>query len=86
MDVTTLEKANELNKMIKEYQQTLRCFEWEKEYGGASTNPRLIIEFDGPDGREQQPIPMVLSDVLVSYLKEEIIKGRDTTVAEFNAL
>ena len=86
MDVTTLEKANELNKKIREFQQALNCFQWEEEYGGGSTKPRLIIEFDGADGREEQPLPMNLSDVMVSFLKAEIIKGRDTAVAEFNAL
>ena len=86
MDITTLEKANELNRKIKEFQQALNCFQWEQEYGGGTTNPRLIIEFDGGDGRETQPLPMNLSDALVSFLKAEIIKGRDAAVAEFNAL
>lgn len=86
MDITTLEKANELNKKIKEFQGALNCFQWEEEYGGGTTYPRLIIEFDGPDGREEQPLPMNLSDALVSFLKSEIIKGRDAAVAEFNAL
>ena len=85
MDVTTLEKANELNKKIREFQEALNCFEWENEYGGHSTNPRLIIEFDR-DGREQQLLPMNLSNELVKILKEEIIKGRDIAVADFNAL
>lgn len=86
MDITTLEKANELNRKIKEFQQALNCFQLDQEYGGGSTNPRLIIEFDGADGREEQPLPMNLSDALVSFLKAEIIKGRDAAVAEFNAL
>lgn len=86
MDLTTLEKANELNKKIREFQQALNCFQWDQEYGGGSTNPRLIIEFDGADGREKQPLPMNLSDVMVSFLKAEILKGRDTAVDEFNAL
>ena len=86
MDITTLEKANELNRKITEFQYALNCFQWEKEYGGHSTNPTLFIEFDGFDGREMQSLPMNLSDELVKFLKEEIIKGRDAAVAEFNAL
>lgn len=86
MDITTLQKANELNEKIKEFQRALNCFQWEEEYGGGSTNPRLIIEFDGPDGRDAQLLPMNLSDSMVLFLKEELIKGRDTVVAEFNAL
>lgn len=86
MDITTLEKANMLNKKTKEFTEALSCFQWEEEYGGGTTNPKLIIEFDGGDGRETQPLPMDLSDGLVSFLKAEIIKGRDAAVAEFNAL
>jgi hypothetical protein len=86
MDTTTLEKANELNTKIQEFQSALNCFQWEEEYGGGTTNPRLIIEFDGGDGREQRSLPMNLSDALVSFLKAEIIKGRDAAVVEFNAL
>jgi hypothetical protein len=86
MDITTLTKANQLNQKIKEFSEALNCFEWDKEYGGGTTNPRLIIEFDGCDGRETQPLPMTLSNALVSFLKEEIIKGRDAAVSEFNNL
>lgn len=87
MDITTLEKANALNKKIKEFTEALNCFEWkpDEKTEPISTNPRLIIEFDY-DGREQQPLPMNLSDELVKFLKAEIIKGRDIAVAEFNAL
>lgn len=86
MDIKTLEKAYELNRKIKEFTEALNCFQWSDEYGGGSTNPRLIIEFDGGDGREEQPLPINLSDELTSFLKAEIIKGRDAAVAEFDAL
>jgi hypothetical protein len=86
MDITTLDKANALNRKIKEFQQAFNCFQWEEEYGGGSTNPILIIEFAGPDGRETQQLPLKLSDAMVSFLKTEIIKGRDAAVAEFNIL
>lgn len=85
MDITTLEKANELNRKIKEFTEALNCFEWEEEGKKYSTNPTLIIEFDRDD-REQQRLPMNLSNELVAVLKTEIINGRDNAVAEFNAL
>jgi len=89
MDLITLGKANELNRKIKEFNEALNCFEWthpEDETQKFSTKPRLIIDFDGGDGREQIELPMNLSNTLVAFLKEEIIKGRDVAVAEFNAL
>jgi hypothetical protein len=87
MDITTLGKANELNKKIKEFSEALNCFEWKPEENAEpiSTNPRLIIEYDY-DGREQQPLPINLSNELVAFLKAEIVKGRDIAVNEFNAL
>jgi len=87
MDTTTLKRANELNQKIKEYSEALNCFEWESENEiKVSTNPHLIIEFDGEDGREQIKLPMNLSDVMVGFLKQEIIKGRQLAVDAFNAL
>jgi len=86
MEIETLEKANGLNKKRKEFEQALNCFQWEEEYGGGSTNPSLIIEFDGADGREQLALPMNLSDVLIEFLKAEIIKGRDLAISEFKEL
>jgi len=85
MDVKTLERANELLKKIKQLQNVLGCFEWELEFGGHSRNPRLIIEFDR-DGREEQVLPMNLSDELINFLKLEIIRVHDTTVAELEQL
>ena len=89
MDIQTLGKANALNQKIREFTEALNCFEWthpEDESQKYSTKPRLIIDFDGGDGREQIALPMNLSDTLVSFLKAEIIKGRDAAVKEFNHL
>ena len=85
MDAKTLERANELLKKIKQLQHVLECFEWEPEFGGHSRNPRLIIEFDR-DGREEQILPMNLSDELINFLKAQIIKDCDILLAEFNTL
>lgn len=89
MDITTLDQANELNQKIKEFTEALNCFEWthpEDEKIKLSTNPRLIIEYNGGDGRELVALPMNLSDSMVGFLKQEIIKGRDEAVVNFNAL
>lgn len=96
MEKTTLNKANELDKKIREFNQALECFEWsypgeekpssDENYLKHSTNPRLIIDFDGPDGREQQTIPMVLSDTLITILKNTIEELRDKTIKEFKNL
>ncbi|MFH2032067.1 MAG: hypothetical protein ABIJ40_15840 [Bacteroidota bacterium] len=87
MDITTIDKANELNQKIREFSEALNCFEWTpiENEPPVSLNPRLIIEYDN-DGREQTAIPMNLSNAMVEFLKTEIIKGRDRAVAEFNAL
>lgn len=87
MDIQTLDKANSLNKKIKQLDEALNCFEWSP--GGSippiSTNPRIIIEFDN-DGREQIKLPLVLSDVLVAILKKEILSARASALSEFIAI
>lgn len=86
MDVTTLKKANQLDRQIKELTEALNCFQWE-EHGGVSRHPKLIIEYDDYDGgRESEPLPMNLSNELVEFIKREIVAARDKAVAEFNAL
>lgn len=91
MDTTTLQKANVLNQRIKDFEAALNCFEWQpycdeqRADERISTNPRLIVEFDG-DGREQIKLPMGLNEILVDFLKSEIKKGLETAVQEFNAL
>ena len=92
MATKKIEKANELSKKINEFTEALNCFEWQpyndpkREHIRISTNPKLIIEFDGVDGRDAVPLPMNLSDALVSFLKAEIIKGRDIAIEEFENL
>lgn len=87
MDIKTLETANDLNEEIKYFNEALNCFEWETIDGSKiSTNPRLIIEFDGSDDREQLKLPLVLSETMIEFIKKEIIKGRDAALAEFNDL
>lgn len=89
MKIETLNKANELNKRIKEFETALDCFEYapsDDESKKISTDPRLIIDYFGDDCRQQQALPMNLSNEMVAFLKAEIIKGRDAAIAEFNAL
>ena len=86
MDDKTLKKANEIAQMIRENKSALCCFEWEEEYGGGSRNPQLIIESDDSDGREQQKIPMVLSDILVDMIKQAIDANLSVLKSEFESL
>ena len=86
MDIEKLNKANELNRRIREFTEALNCFEWENGGQTFSTNPRLIIQFHGGDGREELPIPMELSDVLVGILKAEIKSQRSVCKMEFDKL
>lgn len=87
MNYKTLGRANEIARMIIENESALCCFEWEKEYGGGSRNPQLIIEFDdGDGGRKQQKIPMVLSDFIVNMIKQAIHANLSVLRKEFEML
>lgn len=86
MDDKTLQRANEVARMTREHESALRCFEWDSEYGAGSRNPQLIIEFDDEDGREQQKIPMVLSDFLVDMIKQAIRANLSVLKSEFESL
>ena len=88
MDTTTLEKANKLNTQIKDFSEALNCFEHQMDGSTSiiSLNPRLIIEFDDCDDRQQVALPMTLSKTLTDFLKAEIKKELKKSVNEFNAL
>jgi len=89
----TLNKANELNNKINELKLVLRCFEWnpsdiDKDLKDEvfSTNPELIIEFDGGDGREVQKIPIKLNSTFITLINDEIKKELKKTEKELKAL
>lgn len=88
MDQEVLKKANSLNQKIKELTEALNCFEYQPYCDDSradirvSTNPRLIIEYDGDGGREQIKLPMNLSDTLVDLLKGIIKKELDVVTME----
>lgn len=86
MNEATLVEANFLNKKIKALEKALTCFQWEEEYGGGSTNPTIIIEYDGGDGRDQQPIPMEIGPELTDFLKTQIKKELDLYRISFSNL
>lgn len=69
MTKETLDLANDLNRRIKILEQAKNCFSWETDNGiEFPTHPKLIIEFDGNDGREQLAIPSELNDVIITDL------------------
>ena len=89
MDITTLEKANQLDKKIRGLSEVLDCFEWNpgEDEKPISLYPRIIIEYNNSHGnRDQQPLSMGLNKELATFLKAEIVKIRDSAVTEFNAL
>lgn len=86
MDKETLKKANEIDAKINQLETVLNCFEWEIDYGGGSTNPQIIIEFDRGDGRECKKLPMPLNDSLISMLKSHIKLELDFLNNELKAL
>jgi hypothetical protein len=79
MEKETLKKANELDRKIREINEALNCFEWQPypdEVALAkepiSTNPILMVEFDGGDGREEVKLPIILGNRLIDILKSEL--------------
>lgn len=88
MDTNTLHEANNLSWRIKELANALNCFEYEHEAGQEpiSTNPQLIIEFDGGDDREQIKLPINLSQTLTDFLKVEIKKELGIAIDALEAL
>jgi len=89
MDVTTLNKANDLNRKINEITDILRCFTWPDDMGpkNISRFPLLIIEFDSEEGgRDHRKLPIEMSDDMIAYIKNELISARDEAVFEFNNL
>lgn len=70
-----LDKGNELANKIRDFENALNCFEWKfsAQAPPASTNPRIIIEYDDYDDvRSQIALPMNRSDTLVDLLKSTI--------------
>ncbi|MBD8081108.1 hypothetical protein [Chryseobacterium caseinilyticum] len=82
-----MNKANALNKKIKEYEEALNCFE--HRYGENNEfvfdrTPKILLDVDDlDDGREQIPIPMILSDELAEFLKEQILSNLNLAKEEF---
>lgn len=87
MDLIRLNKANALNRKIKEYEEALECFE--HRYGDENEfvfdrTPKILLDVDDLDGgREQLPIPMILSDELIKFLKEQIILNLNLAKEDF---
>lgn len=88
MTIDTFYKAHDLNKKLNELNQALNCFEYRYSEHSApiSTNPRIIIEYDGGDDREQISLPIALSNTLVEILKAEIINATELALSEFTSL
>lgn len=92
MDLTTLQKANDLNEKIEQCTKVLKCFEWqpycdeERMHERVSTNPTLIIEYDGADDRQEQRVPFELNPEIIAAIKWWTTQKRDQVVKQFNNL
>ena len=51
-----------------------------------STKPQLIVEFDGPDGREKEWLPMELNNAFIDMIQNEISQKLTTLRSEFDKL
>lgn len=90
MELSTLQRANELQARIRAFETALECFEekyGENEEYTFNKTPQIIINIDdGDGGRENIPIPMVLNNGLIDFLKVEIESTLEETKTEFENL
>lgn len=89
MDVKTLEKGVDLQRKINQCADVLNCFTWRYEDVRSteiSTNPTIIIEFDGCDGREEAEVPFDLNAEIIEAIKAWTSQRRDLAIAEFKDL
>ncbi|AQX08005.1 hypothetical protein [Elizabethkingia ursingii] len=88
MTKETLTKANYLLKSIKEFNNALNCFEDKYENGAIyDRTAKLVFDVDDLDGgREFIPVPMILSNEIISFLKSEIKKKIAEYEKEFHEL
>lgn len=87
MKLETLEKANALNHKWRTLEEAINCFEWKDRLDVIhSTNPQLIIEYDGGDDREQVKLPFQLNETLIKLLTDYIQLELEKTEVEFAEL
>lgn len=88
MTTEILDKANALQRNIKDFQNALECFQYEigdeHEKKIFDRKPRIIFEVDDSDEMpEQIKVPLYLNDQFVALLKKEIQQQLATTKNEF---
>jgi hypothetical protein len=81
-----LQQANELKKKIDALKVIGDCFEFNAAGKTYSLNPLLIIEFDGPDGREQRKVPLAINYEMHKSLMKYVKEGIESAENEFNNL
>lgn len=88
MNAETFKRANQLHGDIKQFEEALNCFEWKAspDSPAISTNPVIIVEYDGDESRCRTKLPINLSTVLIAILKDELIKGKIEAQKEFDSL
>lgn len=96
MKIENLQRGNEIQKLLKSFEEALNCFEY--KFGGdgesllenpISTNPKLMLEFDDYSNecdRSIIPVPNVLSDELIGLIKQGILLNIQLLKSEFKDL
>lgn len=87
MTTEQLTQAKELHRKITACNNALDCFEWDLgKLGKRSTNPSIIIEYDGPDGREKVRLPFEINEPFFVILQAAIRDHKEMYEKEFKAL
>jgi hypothetical protein len=89
MDRKTFEKANALDKIIRECTAILSYIEGEdtpEQNESFSKTPTIIIDRPDTPIFGQLPLPIDLNDRLIPILKIEILKHRQIAIDKLNAL
>lgn len=96
MKIENLKRGNEIQKLLKSFEEALNCFEYKHAGDGESllenqisTNPKLMLEFDDYSNEGDKsiiPVPNVLSDDLIGLIKQGILLNIQLLESEFNDL
>ena len=89
MDSIKLNKANYLNNQVKSLTVAINCFEdlhSRSPRRKMRGNPKLVIEHDGPDEREQIPLSMEIDDAFIEAVQTALRLKREVAAKEFNKL
>ena len=86
MDLATLNKANYLNNQVESLSVAINCLgdlHSRSPRYEMRRNPKLVIEHDGPDEREQIPLSMEIDDAFIEAVQAILRKKKEAKIDEF---